>query len=614
MSHQCPFPVRATDTRRCYRTGSVPGFTFSLTLVAILLGYAGISDAAPTKKPSPVIEIPAAGDGVVGYAKGRLLVAPRAGLSEKEFAKILKSRNAKSKGRFQRTNTHVLELPADADEMQVMQAMKKDKRLKYVELDYVLKPAASVSDPSYSSSWALPKIQAPTAWDSSNGSGVTIAILDTGVDGNHPDLAANMVPGWNMYDNNSNTSDVFGHGTKVAGTAAMVGNNGAGSAGVAWGAKIMPVRISGTDGMASISTIAQGINWAADNGAKVANVSYAVASYSTVQSAANYMRSKGGVVVVSAGNNNTLQTYAADDAMLNVAATDSNDAKASFSNFGDAVDLAAPGVSVYSTTNGGGYANVSGTSFSSPITAATVALMMSANSKLTPADIDKFIKSTALDLGTSGFDQYYGFGRIDAAKAVAAAKSATTTTPVTDTQAPTISIAKPTGGKVTGVVAVDVNYSDNVGVTRAELYLNGNRIATDDTSPFAFSWDTAGYADGSYSLVAKAYDAAGNVGSSSTVSVTIGNDTTPPVITSLNPSSALKVSVPKQTVSASATDDTKLAKLSLSIDGREVATTTGSSISYGWNTRKVASGTHTITVRAWDAAGNTTSKSITVYR
>jgi hypothetical protein len=300
--------------------------------------------------------------------------------------------------------------------------------------------------------------------------------------------------------------------------------------------------------------------------------------------------------------------------MLNVAATDSNDAKASWSNYGDAIDVAAPGVSIYSTTNGGGYANVSGTSFASPVTAATVALMLSANSKLTPGDVDKLIKSTALDLGTAGFDQYFGFGRIDAGKAVLAAKSAASTTPVTDTQAPTISIAKPTGGKVSGVVAVDVNYSDNVGVTRAELYLNGNRIATDDTSPFAFSWDTAGYVDGSYTLMAKAYDAAGNAGSSSPVSVTLGNDTTPPVITSITPSSTLKVSVPKQTISASATDDTRVAKLSLSVDGREVATTTGSSISYGWNTRKVTSGAHTLTVRAWDAAGNTTSKSITVYR
>jgi thermitase len=609
MSHQCPFPVRASDTRRCYRTGSVPGFTLSLTLVAILSGYAGLADAAPAVN-DPTIS----SGGVVGYAKGRVLVAPRAGLSEKEFAKVLKSQNAKSKGRFTRTNTHVLELPAGADEVKAVQALKKDKRLKYAELDYVLMPAASVTDPSYSSSWALPKIGAPTAWDSAIGSGITVAILDTGVDGSHPDLKANLVPGWNMFDNNSNTSDVFGHGTKVAGTVAMVANNGAGSAGVAHGARIMPVRISKTDGTASISTIAQGINWAADNGAKVANVSYAVASYSTVQSAANYMRSKGGVVVVSAGNNNTLQTYAADDSMLNVAATDSSDAKASFSNFGNAIDLAAPGVSIYSTTNGGGYANVSGTSFSSPITAATVALMMSANGKLSPADVDKIIKSTALDLGSAGFDQYFGFGRIDAAKAVAASKSTSTTTTTTDTQAPTISIAKPTGGSVSGVVPVDVNYSDNVGVTRAELYVNGNRVAEDGTSPYAFSWDTAGYGDGSYSLVAKAYDAAGNMGSSSPVSVTLGNDTTPPVITSITPSSTLTVSVPKQTITASATDDKGVAKLSLSIDGKEVATTTGSSISYNWNTRKVSSGAHTVTVRAWDAAGNTASQSVTVYR
>jgi len=167
---------------------------------------------------------------------------------------------------------------------------------------------------------------------------------------------------------------------------------------------------------------------------------------------------------------------------------------------------------------------------------------------------------------------------------------------------------------VSGVVPVDVNYSDNVGVTRAELYVNNTKVATDETSPFAFSWDTSSYSGGSYSLVAKAYDAAGNVGSSSAVSVTLGNDTTPPVITSITPSSTLTVSVPKQTISASATDDNRIAKLNLTIDGKEVATTTGGSISYAWNTRKVSSGAHNVTVRAWDAAGNSSSKSITVYR
>jgi subtilisin family serine protease len=608
MSHQCPFPVRSSDNRFGYRTGSTPGFTLSLALVAALGGYAGISDAAPAAAAQA--NAPASSGAVLGWAKGRLLVGPRAGLSDKEFDKVLKSQNARSKGRFKQTNTHVIELPAGVDEVTAMQALKKDRRLKYVELDMAVAPSVSVNDPSYSSSWALPKIQTPSAWDISKGSGVVIAILDTGVDGSHPDLAANMVPGWNMYDNNADTSDVHGHGTSVSGTAAMVGNNSAGSAGVAWGAKIMPVRISAPDGYGYFSTIAQGINWAADNGAKVANVSFGVSGSSTVQSAAQYMRSKGGVVVAAAGNSGVLESIAAHDSILSVSATDSNDARASWSSYGSYVDLAAPGVSIYATTRGGGYANVSGTSFASPIAAATAALMMSANSKLAPADIDKILKSTAADLGTVGSDQYFGYGRVDAYKAVATAKSYV----ASDTQAPTISIISPTGGKVVGVVPVDVSYSDNVGVARAELYVNGSKVATDDTSPFAFAWDTAAYADGSYTLVAKAYDAAGNVGTSSSVAVTLGNDVTLPVISSLNPANGVTVSPSKQTISASATDNQKVAKVSLAIDGKEVAIAYGGSVSYSWNTRKVAKGAHSITVRAWDAAANTTSKSVTVYK
>ena len=610
MSHNCPFPVRSTDSRLCYRTGSGLGFTLSLTLIAILAGYAGLSDAASVNKPDKTIEIPVSSGAVVGWAKGRLLVAPRAGLPDAEFEKILKTHNVVPRGHFRQINTYVLELHPGVSEVAAMNILRKNRNLKYVELDMAMAPAATVNDPALSSSWALPKIQAPSAWDIANGGGVTIAILDTGVDGSHPDLAANMVPGWNIYDNNADTADVHGHGTSVSGTAAMVGNNGAGSAGVAWGAKIMPVRISQPDGLAYISTIAQGINWAADNGARVVNVSYGVSGSSTVQSAAQYLRNKGGMVVVAAGNSGVLENIAASDTMLSVSATDSNDARASWSTYGDFVDLAAPGVSIYTTTRGGGYANASGTSFSSPITAATVALMMSANSQLGPADIDRIIKSTAVDLGVTGTDQYYGAGRINAAMAVAAAYS----TVATDTQAPTISISSPTGGKVTAVVPVDVNYSDNVGVTRAEFYVNGNKLITDDVSPFAFAWDTAAHADGAYTLTTKAYDAAGNVGTSPAVSVTIGNDTIAPVISSFNLTDGMIVSPTRQTVSASATDNQSVAKISLTIDGKEVAIAYGSSISYSWNTRKVAKGSHSVTVRAWDTAGNTISKTVTVYK
>jgi subtilisin family serine protease len=373
----------------------------------------------------------------------------------------------------------------------------------------------------------------------------------------------------------------------------------------------MPVRISGLDGYAYWSTIAQGINWAADNGAKVVNISYGVSGSSTVQSAAQYLRNKGGVVVVSAGNTSALDSTAAHDSMLTVAATDSNDARASFSTFGDFVDLAAPGVSIYATTRGGGYGNWSGTSFSSPIVAATVALMMSANNELTVSDIDRILTSTATDLGSAGYDQYFGHGRIDAARAVAAAWA----TVASDTQAPTISIASPTGGKVAALVPVDVVFSDNVGVIRAELYVNGSKVATDDTSPFAFAWDTALHADGTYTLVAKAYDAAGNVGASPSVSVSVGNgnDATAPTISSFNLTSGMTVS-PRQTISVSATDNQSVAKISLEIDGKEVAVAYGGSLSYNWNTRKLAKGAHTVTVRVTDNSGNVTSKSVTVYK
>lgn len=613
MPRNCPFPVRSTDSRGCYRTGSNVGFTLSLTLAAVLSGYAGLNHAAPVNTPvnaGKMNEIPMSKGASLGWAQGRLLVAPKAGLSDTEFDKILKSYNAKSMGRFERTNTHVLELPAGMSEMTVLQELRKNRKLKYVELDVALAPALNVNDPSFANSWALTKIQAPGAWDYANGSGVIIAILDTGVDSSHPDLAANMVPGWNIYDNNANTDDVHGHGTSVSGAAAMVGNNGAGSAGVAWGAKIMPVRIAAPDGYAYYSTIAQGLNWAADNGAKVANISYGVSGSYAVQSAANYMRGKGGVVVVAAGNSGVEENIPASDAMLSVSATDSNDARPSWSTFGPHVDLAAPGVSIYAPTRGGGYGNVSGTSFSSPITAATAALMMSANNKLSPTEIDSILKSTAQDLGVAGFDPYFGAGRINASKAVVAARNLA----ATDTQPPVINITSPTGGKVTGLVPVDVNYSDNVGVTRAELFVNGNKVATDDTGPFAFVWDTTAYSDGAYTLTAKAFDAAGNVGTSPAVSVALGNDTVAPVISGFSLTNGMKVSGHRLTVSASATDNQAVASIRLTIDGKEVALSYGATISYNWNIRVLSRGTHTVTVRAVDGAGNSASQTATVYK
>jgi subtilisin family serine protease len=400
----------------------------------------------------------------------------------------------------------------------VVRLLEKNPHLQFAELDFAYPPTLVPNDPLYPSEWHHPKIAAPTAWNATRGLGVTIAILDSGVDAAHPDLAGAIIPGWNVYSNNSDTRDVYGHGTKVAGAAAGIGNNSAGVAGVAYQARIMPMRVTDSSGWAYTSTLSQALTWAADHGARVANMSFqGICSSSTVLSAAQYFRNKGGVAVAAAGNTGALLSGSQSSALTCVTATTSSDVRASWSSYGAFVDVAAPGASIYSTTRGGGYAFVSGTSFASPIVAGVYALMKAVNGALAPSTLDQILASTARDLGTAGWDQYYGWGRVDAAAAVARAQA----TSATDTQNPSASITSPTGGNVTGVVPVDVKATDNVGVARVELYARGSRVASDGVAPYRFSWDTSRLTKGSAKLEARAYDAAGNNTLSAPVTVTV---------------------------------------------------------------------------------------------
>ncbi len=242
--------------------------------------------------------------------------------------------------------------------------------IEYAEVDNLVSQSYIPNDPYYASQWHHQNIQSSVAWDSSQGSGVTIAILDSGTDCTHPDLQASCVAGWNAYDNNSDTTDVQGHGTMVAGTAAAIGDNANGVSGVAYGAKIMPVRVADASGYAYYSTIATALTWATDHGAKVANISFAeVNSSSAIINAATYMRSKGGLVVVAEGNSGVQSLFTNPKELISVSATDGADNRTSWSTYGADTDLAAPGVGIYTTSRGGGYSAPSGTSFSSPLTA-----------------------------------------------------------------------------------------------------------------------------------------------------------------------------------------------------------------------------------------------------
>ena len=485
----------------------------SLRRVAIAALCLLATEVLPAEPPASAPDAPR-------FAKGRLLVQPRAGLSDHQFDLILKPHLGRRIGRNAQLNLHVIELPAGVDEAALARILRKNPHIKFAELDRERPPALSPNDPTYPSEWHEAMIRAPAAWDYSTGQGVTIAILDSGVDSTHPDLTNALVPGWNFFDGNSNTSDVYGHGTKVAGAAAASGNNGVGVAGVAWNSKIMPIRVTDTSGSAYDSMLVQGLTWAADHGARVANMSFlGVTESAAVVSAAQYMRSKGGVVVAAGGNTGLFETSPQTDAITSVSGTDSTDARPSWSSYGNYIDVAAPGAGIYSTVSGGTYASVSGTSFSAPITAGVYALMVSANPSLTPSMLDNALFTTTVDKGVSGWDQYYGWGRIDAFAAVTKARA----TVVGDTRAPTVAITSPVSGTVQGLVAVDVTATDNIGVTRVELWVNGALYAGDVTSPFGFTWDTTTLANGAYSLQAVAYDAAGNQGSSSTITLTVAN-------------------------------------------------------------------------------------------
>ncbi len=555
----------------------------------------------------------------VHWVEGQIIVKPKAGVSKEKLERILQRSNGRSKARMQKIGVHVVEVPEQAEDA-VIKALRNNPNIEYAERDQLVALSASApNDAYYYLQWHLPKIGALTAWDDTAGAGVTVAILDTGVESDHPDLAANMVPGWNSASNNSDTSPVHWHGTGVAGTVAAISNNGMGMSSVAWDANIMPIRVTDrSDGVATSSAIANGIIWAADNGADVINMSYDIniSVDNVVKDAAQYLRGLGGVAVAAAGNSSMDYGYADNPYIINVSATTSSDVKAGFSNYGSIVDVAAPGEDIYTLQTNGGYAVALGTSFASPATAGVVALIMSANPYLTPEEVEDVLEQSADDLvAGSNVHPYYGHGRVNAAAAVALAKSYSSV----DSQAPVVSILSPQHNATTsGDVLIEISATDNVGVSQVDLFIDSELIGSDLTAPYLFSWDSTQTMDGSVSVVAKAQDTAGNEGSSSAFSLIVDNlpeeeDTTPPSVNIFNPAGGSTVSRTVN-ISVTAQDNVGIAHMNLLVDDATLCSNVGvETLSCSWNTRKASSGSHQITAIVEDTAGNVVNQVVTVY-
>ncbi len=290
--------------------------------------------------------------------------------------------------------------------------------------------APIVPDPLFPSQWNMPAVGIPDAWSSSLGAGVVVAVIDTGVDATHPDLAGRVLPEIDLLPEVTPAPEQNAHGTRVASLIAG-GLDGVGMTGVAPQSGILPVSALDPAGFGDSSTVARAIIAAADAGARVINLSLGGPDPDPVlDEACAYAFAKGAVVVAAGGNSyssgNWVQYPAASPHVLGVASTDGAGSPSAFSNTGPHIDLAAPGEGILAAIPGAGYSTESGTSFSAPHVAGAAALVLSANPNLSAAEAASVIQSTALDdLSGNGRDDQLGNGIVRADLAVAAAVTMT---------------------------------------------------------------------------------------------------------------------------------------------------------------------------------------------
>lgn len=491
-------------------------------------------------------------------------------------------------------------------------------------------------DTELTNAWGVERIGSGTVHDRGNkGTGVKIGIIDSGVDYLHQDLDANYAGGYDFVENQDDLEvregdgamDVYGHGTHVAGTACAE-DNGLGVVGVAPGCALYSLRVLNNSGSGSWSATIAAMDWAVLKGLQVVNLSLGSSQNpgGTVQAAFDNAEAKGLVIVAAGGNSgnpggkgNNVIYPAKYASVIAVAATDKNNTRPSWSSTGEEIELAAPGVSVFSTWNdsdsshnpqpttldGDWYKEGSGTSMASPHVAGVAALVL-ANGSLTDqnedgainnADLRLWLRKTADDLGTAGKDSWYGYGLVDADEA------APFTGPVD--ASPSISITNPVNGSVaSGTIMITANASDDNGIAQVDFYLDGVLLGFDALNPYEWLWDSTGVSDGSHAITATAVDTALQSKSDS-VSITVDNVNDPPVANA-GPDQTAYVGATVSFDGSQSTDDRGI--VSYAWDFGDGATASGAVVNHVYT----ATGIYTVTLTVVDSGGISASDTLTV--
>lgn len=477
-----------------FRTGHGAHLLVWLSLLLAL----SLADAARAASKEPLPPKP-----------GRLVLRGRGGLPAGVLQRALNAAGAWRVDKVTGVEGTVVETDP-ANLAAVADSLRRSGLFSSVERDQQVR-VAEPDDTYYTAQWGLPRGGVPAAWALSSGAGVTVAVVDTGVDATHPDLQGQLLPGYDFLNDDADPDDDHGHGTRMSGIVGAACNNGEGVCGVAPDAMIMPIKSLDAQGYGPYSAVANGIVYAVDHGARVVNLSLVgTAPSSILQAAVDYAVAHDVIVVAAAGNYGTdAPGYpAAAPGAVAVAAINDADGHPSFSNYGPWVSIAAPGVEIV-TTSPDGYAASTGTSPAAAFSSGVFALLLAANPTMNRADAVQRVQAGAVDLGGNGWDPYFGWGRVDAYGALVPGQVGA---PSPDGTPPTISILSPTKGSLlSNVVAIDVAANDNVAIGRVELFVDNRWYATMTAPPYSFVVDASTLPAGDHKLRAYAYDTSNNV-------------------------------------------------------------------------------------------------------